>query len=92
MNTVLKIAADWCKPCQMLKPIFEKLKDDYKGKINFIEVYDDTDKELYEKYYSKFNLYGIPVVVIMDSNENELERIVGLNKEETYCQMIEKNI
>ena len=91
-HTILKVGTCYCQPCKRLKPIFQNLEEKYKGKISFLEVSDDGDYHLFEKYSRKFNIRGVPVVIIMDSNENERERITGLNKEEVYCEIIEKYI
>ena len=94
MNTILKIGTSSCPPCQRLKPIYNELKEEYTGKINFLEVNDENENMfiLFEKYSRKFNVRSVPTVIIMDSEENELERIVGLNSEELYRKTIEKYI
>ena len=92
MNTILKIGTSHCPPCKMLKPIYDNLKEEYRGKINFLEASDDGEYEIFEKYCKKFNVRGVPVVIIMDSEENELERLTGLQTKEVYCEIIEKYI
>ena len=92
MNTILKIGTSTCPPCQRLKPIFDKLKGEYQDKINFDEVSDELDYGRFEKYSVKFSIKGVPVVLIMDENENELERLTGLQTKKVYCEIIEKYI
>jgi thioredoxin 1 len=59
--TVIDFYADWCGPCQMLKPIFEELGSEYNGKVNFFKV--DTQKE-YE-LAEGFKVMSIPTIVIL---------------------------
>jgi len=91
MNTVLKVSTFHCPPCKLLKPVFNELKDEFKGKINFLEVSDDGDYQLFEKYALKFSIRSVPVVLILDSEENELERITGLAREDVYREAIKKH-
>jgi hypothetical protein len=74
----------------MLKPLFNNLKEEFKDKINFLEVSDEGDYTLFEKYALKFNIRSVPVVLVIDPNENELERVTGLGKEDVYRTMIKK--
>jgi len=90
MNTVLKIGTGCCPPCRLLKPIYNKLEEKYKDRICFLEVSDDGDYNLFEKFSRKFNIRSVPVVMIINSEENEMERITGLYREKDYCEMIEK--
>jgi thioredoxin 1 len=91
-KTVLKIGTTHCGPCRMLKPIYHKLEEEYKDKIIFLEVSNEENVDLFEKYCIQFGIRGVPVVIIMDSEENELERVTGLGSEEKYRQIIEKHI
>ncbi|MDE6578723.1 MAG: thioredoxin family protein [Muribaculaceae bacterium] len=82
---VVDFSADWCPPCQKLKPIFSSLKDEYKGKIDFVTVNVDSVPELAKKY----NITNIPALVYISRDGKELSRTVGfieadsINKEIT---------
>ena len=39
--SILQYSASWCAPCRALKPIMEKLSDEFKDKANF--YYADID-------------------------------------------------
>ena len=66
---VIKIGAAWCPPCKMLDKRLEA--------FNECEVikYDAEDDE---EIVNKFNVRNIPVTILVDDNENELHRWVGL--------------
>ena len=40
--SILQFSAAWCGPCKVLKPIMEKLSDEFKDKANF--YYADIDE------------------------------------------------
>ena len=41
--SILQFSAAWCGPCKVLKPIMEKLSDEFKDKANF--YYADIDEK-----------------------------------------------
>ncbi|OGA20280.1 MAG: hypothetical protein A3G25_06130 [Betaproteobacteria bacterium RIFCSPLOWO2_12_FULL_63_13] len=50
--------ASWCAPCKVLKPILEKLADEYRGKFKLAKVDTEKDPEL----AARFGVRGIPNV------------------------------
>lgn len=80
---ILDFFADWCGPCQMLKPIFEKISEEYKGKLKFGKVDTEVSPEIAEK----FGIQGIPCLII-SSNGEEVNRIVGYIPESALKQKI----
>ena len=40
--SILQYSASWCAPCRALKPVMEKLSDEFKDKANF--YYADIDE------------------------------------------------
>ena len=74
---IIDFYADWCGPCKMLKPIFEKVSEDFKGRLLFKRL--DTESE--ELIAMRFGIQGIPALVVMDGKK-EVGRIVGYMGEE----------
>jgi putative thioredoxin len=50
--------AEWCGPCRMLKPILEKLAEEYQGKFILAKVDSDKNQEIAAQY----GVRGIPSV------------------------------
>jgi thioredoxin len=69
---LIDFSADWCGPCQMMKPVFEELSSEYKGKVKFMKL--DTQAE--EGLAMKFRIQGIPTLVVM-KEDKEIHRFVG---------------
>lgn len=46
--TIVDFTAQWCGPCQMIKPFFEKYSDEYTN-IQFLKVDVDELSELTDK-------------------------------------------
>ena len=68
--------APWCGPCKILAPVFEKLSNEYNGKLKFAKLNVDDSQDLAGKH----DVRGIPCMIIF-SNGKELERIVGVYPE-----------
>lgn len=69
---ILDFYADWCGPCQMMKPTlaeFEKLHPE--TKVTAVNI--DEDGELAEKY----GVSSIPCLVVLKDGE-EINRAVGV--------------
>ncbi len=67
-------SAEWCPPCQKLKPVIAELEHEYAGRIEIRTIDTDREKELAQK----FGVQAIPTLVYLDASGKELDRSVGL--------------
>jgi thioredoxin 1 len=81
---IIDFFADWCGPCQMMKPVFEKLSNNYEGKLKFVKLNTEISPEIAQKY----GIQGIPCLVVL-KNGKEVGRIVGFANESILKQKIE---
>ena len=87
---VIDFYADWCIPCKEL----DKLTFSKQSVINEFErftVYKvDMTKidEANEQLRKRFNVIGMPTVLIIDSKGNEVKRLTGFVNEEEFLSYI----
>ena len=78
--------ATWCGPCSIVAPIVEELAKEYEGKVNFVKVDVDQNKEL----ASKYNIFSIPTLVIF-RNSQLVSQAAGAVSKESIRNYINKN-
>src|SRR5436190_23275172 len=70
--TIVDFWAAWCGPCRAIAPVFEKLSNDYEGKLNFAKM--DTDEHQQLPY--QFHIQAIPSLIIFNQGR-EIGRLIG---------------
>ncbi len=69
MKTLLKFEADWCGPCQQIKPLVnDVLADHTEVNLKTVNV-DDKDNE---SLVLKHGVRAIPTLVLLDDSEQIL--------------------
>lgn len=85
MGLVLKkFYADWCGPCQMMKPVVEEFKEKH-PEVEVIEINIDDEEELADKY----EVSTIPCLVLERDGE-EVAREIGVVPPKKLEKMLEK--
>ena len=87
MITLIDFYADWCGPCQIMKPVFEELEPDYEGKVEFKKV----DVEADGAQAQKFGVMSIPTFVILKDNE-EVDRRMGAMPKDVLKKWLDSNL
>ena len=87
--SVIQFSAAWCGPCKSLKPVMDKLSDEYKDK-NFFWAYADVEDGGINTG-SAMGIRGVPTTIIFKKGE-EIDRLVGNPGESQVRSFIEKNI
>jgi thioredoxin len=87
MTTLIDFYADWCGPCQFIKPIIKKLQVEFEGKLQVEEVNVDTN----QKRASEFGVVSIPTLVIAKEGK-EIDRKIGAVDEVTLRSWIQNHI
>src|SRR5512143_2829289 len=70
---MLELGSVGCIPCDQMKPVIQKLRDTYKGKLEviFINVHKDHEDG------HRFGVYLIPTQVFLDKDGKEFHRHIG---------------
>ena len=79
MIEIKKFEADWCGPCRMLKPTFQKLEGEFGNSVKFSYINVDENQD----EASKYSVRSIPMVVI-EKDGVEVQRMVGAQSELAY--------
>jgi thioredoxin 1 len=70
---MLELGSVGCRPCEQMKPVMEKLRANYKGKLEVIFVDVRKDRE----NGRRFGVAMIPTQVFLDKNGKEFHRHIG---------------
>jgi thioredoxin 1 len=83
---MLELGSVGCIPCEQMKPVMEKLRTNYKGKLEvlFVDVRKDRDSA------RRFGVYAIPTQVFLDKNGKEFHRHMGFYAYEEIEPVLKK--
>lgn len=62
---LLKFEADWCGPCQAMKPMIDDIARDYEGRLTVATM--DVDQNNRTPY--RFGVRGVPTVILFKGGE-----------------------
>lgn len=83
-KAIAKFHADWCGPCQMLKPTYKEVAEKISG-VDFFSVNVDNAPETSDKY----GVMSVPTMVLLEKGK-EKDRIVGALNAETLVSEIKQ--
>lgn len=81
---IVDFSATWCPPCQKLKPIFEKLAEDFRGRITFVTIDVDQQPELSQAY----GVQSIPMLVFINKDGQIQNTIMGFQNRDQLLAAI----
>ena len=83
---VIKIGAIWCPGCLVMKKVWKNIANDYPN-LDITDLDYDMDNDEVSKYNAGKVL---PIVIFLDKNNNELERLIGEQREDNLRRTIDK--
>lgn len=84
---MLELGSVGCIPCEQMKPVMQKLRDAYPGKLEVIFV----DVRVDNKTGRRFGAHMIPTQVFLDKSGNEFHRHVGFYSYEEIDPVLKKS-
>ncbi|MEA5549900.1 thioredoxin-disulfide reductase [Anabaena cylindrica UHCC 0172] len=84
---LVKYISPGCGPCHTLKPILNKVIDEFDGKIHFVEIDIDKDRDIAENA----GVTGTPTVQLFKDQEL-VKEVKGVKQKSEYRQLIESNL
>ena len=85
-TVMLELGSVGCIPCEQMKPVMEKLRTNYKGRLEVFFVDVRKDKETARK----FSVFAIPTQVFLDKKGKEFHRHIGFYAYEEIEPMLKK--
>ena len=86
--SVIQFSATWCGPCKTLKPVMDKLSDEYKDRANFY-ITDIEDSGI--NTGPSAGIRGVSTVIVYKKGV-EVDRKVGGVPESHMKEFLDKNI
>ena len=90
---IIDFYADWCIPCKELdaltfsdQRIIEKSKEFLNYKVDMTQTLSEETEQL----RNRFTIIGMPTILIIDSQGNEIERLTGFVTAEDFLEIINK--
>ncbi len=68
--------APWCGPCKMIAPLLDEMAVEFTGKVSICKL--DVDEN--PQSSQRFNVRGIPTILIFKDGEVEATKVGGLSK------------
>lgn len=73
--TVVYVGGTLCKPCELLKPVYAKMSEDFKSRATFLYMLLNNENK------SAYKIDLIPTIMVFDKYANEITRRI-LSEEE----------
>ncbi len=84
---IIKIGSSWCSGCIVMRPIWDKIEKEFELDTTYYD-YDIYEDMLKEKYHIQDKL---PIIIFLDNNEHEIERVIGEISYDDLLNKIKKN-
>ena len=84
LPVVVDFFAEWCGPCKMMAPGFEKMSEEFKGKVKLGKLNVDDNPST----SGKFGITGIPTLIMFKKGEM-VGQEVGFKSEEKLREIFE---
>lgn len=87
IKKIILLYINGCEPCEEFKNIFEQVKNIDKYNYISFESYDIADDEG-SKLVEKYQVHGIPTTILLDENDEQLEKIIGSIEKDEFIEII----
>lgn len=86
MVTLVDLGAGSCKPCKLMTPLLEELREQYQGRAAVVFVDVRYDRPAIERY----GLRAIPTQIFFDRNGKEVYRHLGFLDKQSMAMTLDK--
>ena len=85
LPVLVDFGADWCGPCRSLAPIVESLAEEYQGKVKFVQVNIDENRQTPTSY----GIMAVPTLIFFKDGE-VMDKVTGFKPKAVLEQHLEK--
>jgi thioredoxin 1 len=75
---ILKLEASWCQPCQAMKPIFEKVANENKGRVQMYTMDVDQNRDT----AMKLGIRSVPTIKLINGGDVIGTKVGALQEQE----------
>lgn len=79
MKQIIKFYAEWCGPCRMYGPIWDKVTEKYKDQVEVISVNIDNDTT---GLAAQYKIQNIPYTIMKRPDQTMLTKSGQLSEQE----------
>lgn len=84
--TVYNFSSKLCPACDKMKPIYNKMKNEYEHNLDFEYIDVNLDSRLANKY----NVQYTPTFVIVDKEGKVVDELIGYEEEDKFRNFVDK--
>ncbi len=84
---VIDVWAPWCGPCKMLAPVLDRVKVEYDGRVELININADESRDV----ISALGVYAIPTLLVFRGGQ-EITRATGVQSQAGLRQLFEAGL
>lgn len=84
--TVYNFSSKLCPACDKMKPIYNKMKNEYEHNLDFEYI----DVNLNSRLANKYNVQYTPTFVIVDKEGKVVDELIGYEEEDKFRNFVDK--
>jgi thioredoxin 1 len=85
LPVLVDFSAEWCGPCKSLAPIVESLAAEYNGRVKFVQMDIDENRQT----PSSFGIMAVPTLILFKDGE-VVDKVTGFKPKTVLAQHLEK--
>ncbi|MCA9389795.1 thioredoxin family protein [candidate division WWE3 bacterium] len=94
MLKLIDYYADWCGPCQQMKPAMHEVEEEFSGKMQFQQI--DVDQEEHREQVQAAGVMSIPTFAIVrvdeKGEEEEIDRKLGAMPKDALVSWLNEHL